>query len=368
MKFVDEVRIEVDAGRGGDGALSFRREKYIPKGGPDGGDGGHGGNVFLYADSGLNTLVDFRFQRRFRAESGRSGSSKDKTGARGEDLSIRVPVGTAVWESDTGELLGELLTADATLLVARGGIRGIGNARFKSSTNRAPRQTSPGKLGEKRELRLELKLLADVGLLGLPNAGKSSLLRAVSAAQPRVADYPFTTLHPSLGVVRPDSLRTFVMADIPGIIEGAADGAGLGHQFLRHLARNRILLHVVDIATPTTADELREGATAVVNELHQYDEELAAVPRWLVLNKADLLDAQEVESRTSEVCEQLEHDGPMFVISAADKTGCRELSQAIMDWLDEREAEELEALAIQRAAERAAAPDVDTETDDGADA
>ena len=339
MKFVDEVRIDIQAGKGGNGALSFRREKYIPKGGPDGGDGGHGGNVYLVADGALNTLVDFRFKRRFEAENGTGGSGRNKTGAAGKHLRIPVPIGTQVWEADTEEFMGELLEVGDELLVARGGIRGIGNARFKSSTNRAPRQTTPGKPGERRWLKLELKLLADVGLLGLPNAGKSSLLRALSAAQPRVADYPFTTLHPSLGVVRPDALRSFVMADIPGIIEGAAEGAGLGHRFLRHLSRNRLLLHLVDIATPMSDEELVDGATAVVSELERYDEELAAVPRWLVLNKADLLDEAEVAERVEFVKARFPEADELFVLSAASGDGCPALVEAVLNWLEEHPAE-----------------------------
>lgn len=349
MKFVDEAVIEVQAGRGGDGCLSFRREKYIPRGGPDGGDGGHGGSIHLRANTGLNTLVDFRYQRRFRADNGQSGSGRDKTGASAEDLWIRVPIGTQAYEAETGELLGELLKAGDTLTVARGGFRGIGNARFKSSTNRAPRQTSPGKPGEHRKLRLELKLLADVGLLGLPNAGKSSLLRAVSAAQPKVADYPFTTLHPSLGVIGLDSVRSFVMADIPGIIEGASEGAGLGLRFLRHLARNRLLLHVVDVATPASEEELRDGARAVTAELELFDPQLGDRPRWLVLNKADLLDPEELAERVEVVRSALDFDGPVHVISALNGDGCKPLCAAVMAWL-----EDLAEQEAFEAAERAA--------------
>jgi GTP-binding protein len=349
MKFVDEAQIDVEAGRGGDGCLSFRREKYVPRGGPDGGDGGHGGSVFLRANTGLNTLVDFRYQRRYRATSGQAGSGREKTGGAGDDLSVRVPIGTQVWDVDTDELLGELLAEGDTLMVAQGGFRGIGNTRFKTSTNRAPRQTSQGKPGEHRKLRLELKLLADVGLLGLPNAGKSSLLRAVSAANPKVADYPFTTLHPSLGVIGLDSLRSFVMADIPGIIEGASDGAGLGLQFLRHLARNRLLLHVVDIATPTTDDELLDGARAVVNELLEFDPALADRPRWLVLNKIDLLDDELVAMRIEEVTEALNYEGPLHVISAKSGAGCIELCSAVMGWLEDEQERELQVLALAKA-------------------
>lgn len=343
MKFVDEAIIAVEAGRGGDGCLSFRREKYIPKGGPDGGDGGHGGSVWMEASGSLNTLVDFRHQRRYRAPGGEAGRGKDRTGKAGDDLVVEVPAGTVVWDEESGECLGELVTAGERLQVARGGIRGIGNTRFKSSTNRAPRQTTKGKPGEARQLRLELKLLAEVGLLGLPNAGKSSLLRAVSAATPKVADYPFTTLHPTLGVVSADALRTFVMADIPGIIEGAAEGAGLGHRFLRHLGRTRLLLHLIDIATPGDDGALLADARAIVAELSRYDSELAALPRWLVLTKADLLEPEERSEREQFVLDGLEWTGPCFTISSPEELGLSTLKTAVMDWLDAvREQSDLE--------------------------
>ncbi|MBT6277449.1 MAG: GTPase ObgE [Chromatiales bacterium] len=355
MKFVDEVQIRVEAGRGGNGCLSFRREKYIPKGGPDGGDGGHGGSVFLRGHGALNTLVDLRFKRHFKAETGQAGSGKDKTGRAGQDFEIPVPVGTVVWESDTGECLGELLADGDKLEVARGGVRGIGNARFKSSTNRAPRQTTPGKPGELRHLRLELKLLADVGLCGLPNAGKSSLLRAVSAATPKVADYPFTTLHPGLGVVSLDAYTSFVMADIPGIISGAAEGAGLGHRFLRHLARTRLLLHVVDIGTPTSEEEMIDSAAAVVDELRQFDDDLFSRPRWLVLNKVDLLDEDDRESRIARAVALHGEATKWFSISAQSGEGCRALMGAVSEWL--AEAAEREAVVLAEAK----GPDVDAE-------
>ena len=334
MKFVDEAKILVEAGRGGDGCLSFRREKYLPRGGPDGGDGGHGGSVWLRASPSLNTLVDFRHKRRHRAESGTVGRGKEKTGGAGDDLVVEVPAGTIVWEHESGECLGELVRAGDRLLVANGGIRGIGNSRFKSSVNRAPRQTTKGKLGESRQLRLELKLLAEVGLLGLPNAGKSSLLRAVSSAVPKVADYPFTTLHPTLGVVSPDPLRTFVMADIPGIIEGASEGAGLGHRFLRHLGRTRLLLHLIDIATPGDDDALLSDARAIVAELENYDPELAALPRWLVLTKTDLLDEEEQAARRDFVINGLQWEQPVFLLSSTERNGLLPLTRGVMDWLE----------------------------------
>ncbi len=295
MKFIDEVRIRVQAGDGGDGCVSFRREKFIPKGGPNGGDGGDGGSIHLVADTNLNTLVDLRFQRTFRAQRGQNGMGRDRKGRKGEDLVIRVPVGTRVWDEEAGEQLGDLCQQGQRLTVAQGGFHGIGNARFKSSVNRTPRQWTPGKPGDTRELRLELILLADVGLLGFPNAGKSSLIRQVSSATPRVADYPFTTLHPNLGVVRLGQDHSFVIADIPGIIEGAADGAGLGLHFLRHLARTRLLLHLVDLAP---LDEGLDPATEVrkiERELSLYGAGLMDKERWLVLNKRDLLEPAEYE-------------------------------------------------------------------------
>ncbi len=335
MKFVDEAEITVIGGRGGNGCLSFRREKYIPKGGPDGGDGGHGGSVFLVASPGLNTLADFRYTRRFKAADGRPGAGKNRTGAGGDDLYVTVPAGTLVADADTDEPIGDL-TGDTPLLVAAGGRRGIGNARFKSSVNRAPQQTTPGHPGDERRLNLELQVLADVGLLGLPNAGKSTLLRAVSEARPKVADYPFTTLHPHLGVIRLDAGRSFVMADIPGLIEGAASGVGLGIQFLRHLRRTGLLLHVVDIRpfepdlAPVTA------VRQVVGELRKYSDTLADKPRWLVLNKADLFESSEQTSRCDDIVAELEWQGPVFTISALSGSGCAELTAAIMNYLEQQ--------------------------------
>lgn len=337
MKFVDEAVISVEAGNGGSGCLSFRREKYIPKGGPDGGDGGDGGDVVLVTDGGLNTLVDFRYKRRFRAESGRPGSGSDCTGRRGADIEVRVPSGTQIYDEESEVLLGELLADGERLTVARGGAHGLGNARFKSSTNRAPRKTTPGKPGEVRRLRLELKLLADVGLLGVPNAGKSTFLRAVSAARPKVADYPFTTLHPGLGVVRVSTDRSFVVADIPGLIEGAADGAGLGTRFLRHLSRTRLLLHLVDVSplagVPSGGDPVAE-VNAVVQELEQFSPELAARERWLVLNKLDLVSDQERSAVRSAIVRELCWQGPIHEISALSGEGCPALCAALMARLE----------------------------------
>jgi GTP-binding protein len=346
MKFVDEARISVEGGNGGKGCLSFRREKYIPKGGPDGGDGGHGGSVILVADTGLNTLVDFRYQRRFKARNGQSGMGSDRTGRGGEDLLVRVPVGTQVFDEESGTVLGELLAAEDTLTVARGGHRGLGNARFKSSTNRAPTRTTPGKPGEQRSLRLELKLLADVGLLGMPNAGKSTLVSAVSAARPKVADYPFTTLHPSLGVVRLGSDRSFVMADIPGLIEGAADGAGLGLRFLKHLSRTRLLLHLVDIAPEDDQRDPVAEARAIVTELQRFSPELAARERWLVLNKIDLLAPPERARRVEEIADALSPHADVYAISGATGEGCTPLCEAVMRRLEALQAEQDEQRAV----------------------
>jgi GTPase len=337
MKFVDEARLKVQAGNGGRGSASFRREKFVPFGGPDGGDGGNGGSVYLRATSGINTLVDFRIERTYKAKSGEGGSGNDCTGRGGEDLYIPVPVGTAVRESDTGEELGDLVREGETLLVARGGKGGWGNTRFKSSTNRAPRQFGPGLPGEKRTLELELKLIADVGLLGLPNAGKSTLIRAVSAAKPKVADYPFTTLHPNLGVVAVSQHRSFVMADIPGLIEGAAEGAGLGIQFLKHLQRTRVLLHLVDIAPSDPGADAVKDARAIVAELKKFSKELGAKPRWLVLNKRDLLPSAEADKRAREIVRRLRYRGPWFLISGATGAGTRELSEAVMRFLEEKQ-------------------------------
>ena len=337
MKFVDEARIKVQAGNGGRGSTSFRREKFVPFGGPDGGDGGLGGSVFLKAAPGINTLADFRIERTWRAAHGAPGGARDCTGRSGEDLYIPVPVGTTVRDSDTQELLGDLSHEGDTLLVARGGKGGWGNQRFKSSTNRAPRQFGPGLPGEKRTLEVELKVIADVGLLGLPNAGKSTLIRAVSGARPKVADYPFTTLHPNLGVVGVGEHRSFVMADIPGLIEGAAEGAGLGIRFLKHLQRTRVLLHLVDIApVDTQADPVRD-ARAIVKELKKFSPELGAKPRWLVLNKRDLLPDEEAETLARTIVRRLRYRGPHFLISAATGRGTEELCRAVMEFLEEQD-------------------------------
>jgi len=340
MKFVDEARIMVQAGNGGPGVASFRREKYIPRGGPDGGDGGDGGSVYLVADSNLNTLADFRVQRKFAAGHGTSGAGKNRTGAGGEAIEVPVPPGTRVFAEDTGELLGDLNSPGQRLLVAAGGLGGRGNTRFKSSVNRAPRQSTPGTPGERRPLRLELSVLADVGLLGLPNAGKSTLIRAVSAARPKVADYPFTTLYPNLGVVAVEEHRSFVMADIPGLIEGAASGAGLGIRFLKHLARTRLLLHVVDLAPVDGRTDLAAEARAIVGELAAFDKKLAARERWLVLNKSDLLTPEEAQERQAELVAELDWTGPCYLVSAATGAGTRELAQHLMRRLEELAEEE----------------------------
>jgi len=333
MKFIDEAIIEVHAGDGGNGCVSFRREKFIPFGGPDGGDGGDGGSVLLEADSGLNTLVDFRHARRFHAERGENGRGRNCTGHSGKDLVVRVPLGTIVHEQDTGELIGDLVEEGQQLLVARGGFHGLGNTRFKSSTNRTPRQSKPGTPGERRNLHLELKLLADVGLLGMPNAGKSTLIRAVSSARPKVAGYPFTTLHPSLGVVSVSAHRSFVMADIPGLIEGASQGIGLGIQFLKHLSRTRLLLHLVDMGP--LGDPVQDVVT-ILGELEKFSLELAGKDRWLVLNKVDLIPAEEREARCHDVIERLNWQGPVFETSALAREGTDQLAQAVMNYLEAR--------------------------------
>ena len=335
MKFVDEVTIRVKAGDGGNGCVSFRREKYIEFGGPNGGDGGDGGDVYLVAEQNLNTLVDFRHERYYEAQRGENGMGNQMTGRRGEDREISVPVGTVVYDNETGELIGDLTSAGQKLLVAKGGWHGLGNLRYKSSTNRAPRQSKPGTPGELRILRLELKLLADVGLLGLPNAGKSTLISAVSAARPKIADYPFTTLYPNLGVVRVGALQSFVMADIPGLIEGAAEGAGLGIQFLRHLSRTSLLLHVVDIAPMAEENEPVKAIHTIETELEKYSDELAQYPRWLVLNKIDVLPVEEREKRCQEIVDALNWTAPVFRISAATGEGTQDLCFQIMQYLDE---------------------------------
>jgi GTP-binding protein len=337
MKFVDEASIQVVAGKGGNGCLSFRREKYIAKGGPDGGDGGDGGSVIMEADVNLNTMVDFRFQRVHRAESGESGRGRNCTGKSGEDLILKVPIGTTVLDEDTGEVLGDLSVAGQQLIVAQGGFHGLGNTRFKSSTNRAPRQTTTGSEGEVRDLKLELKVLADVGLLGLPNAGKSTFIRAVSSARPKVADYPFTTLVPNLGVVKVESHRSFVVADIPGLIEGASEGAGLGIRFLRHLTRNRILLHLVDMA-PYDESDPAQAAVSIIRELEGFSPTLAGRERWLVLNKSDLVDADTFAERRKAVLKALDWQGPVYEISAIKGVGTDTLCADMMTYLEERRA------------------------------
>lgn len=335
MKFVDEATIAVEAGHGGKGCLSFRREKFIAKGGPDGGDGGFGGSVWIKADENANTLIDYRYTRRYKAENGQPGMGSDMTGRAGKDIYLTVPVGTTVIDVDTDEVLVDLKNHGDTFKVAEGGARGLGNTRFKSSTNRAPRQTTPGKEGESRNLKFELKVLADVGLLGLPNAGKSTLIRSVSAAKPKVADYPFTTMVPNLGVVRVDEMRSFVMADIPGLIEGASEGAGLGIRFLKHLVRTRVLLHVVDMF-PFDETTPADNALAIANELEAFSPTLAERERWLVLNKIDLVPEDERQARIDSVIEALNWKGPVHVISAMSRQGTADLAGDLMTWLEAR--------------------------------
>ncbi len=387
MKFVDEASIEVEAGKGGNGCLSFRREKYVPKGGPDGGDGGDGGSVFLVADESLNTMIDYRYQRRFKAANGEQGRGGNCTGKSGEDLELPVPVGTTVIDEDTHEVIGDLTAPGQRLLVAQGGYHGLGNTRFKSSTNQAPRKTTPGTPGEVRQLRLELKVLADVGLLGLPNAGKSTFIRAVSAARPRVADYPFTTLVPNLGVVKIAAHKSFVVADIPGLIEGASEGAGLGIRFLKHLTRCRLLLHLVDVA-PIDGSDPVDNVRAIDRELERFSATLAGVERWLVLNKIDLLDEADAESRCADIVARLDWSGPVFAVSSLAGRNTEALCQRIMEHLDARRREEseqpefaeaerarrarmqaearerIDALAEARRAERRAARQQDDDEDD----
>ncbi len=388
MKFVDEATIAVEAGKGGNGCVSFRREKFIAKGGPDGGDGGHGGSVWIQADENVNTLIDYRYTRRYRAENGQQGMGSDMTGRKGKDITLVVPAGTTVIDVDTDEVLVDLKNHGEKFKVAEGGPRGLGNTRFKSSTNRAPRQSTPGKDGESRNLKFELKVLADVGLLGLPNAGKSTLIRSVSAAKPKVADYPFTTMVPNLGVVRVDDLRSFVMADIPGLIEGASEGAGLGIRFLKHLVRTRVLLHVVDMF-PFDESTPAENALAIANELAAFSPTLGERERWLVLNKIDLVPEEERKALVDSVLDVLDwHDRPYYVISAMAKQGTQELIQDIMTWLEERHMllrerpdlaeedeemreqvelearERIEVLASQRKVKRTAAKAADQDDDD----
>ena len=341
MKFIDESKIEVFAGNGGNGIASFRREKYIEKGGPDGGDGGRGGSVFALADRNINTLVDFRFARTHRARNGESGRGSDCYGKGADDVILHMPVGTVITDINSGEVIADLTHEGEKTLLAEGGRGGLGNIHFKSSTNRAPRQCTPGTEGQIRELQLELKVLADVGLLGMPNAGKSTFIRSVSAARPKVADYPFTTLHPNLGVVRVSHEKSFVIADIPGLIEGAAEGAGLGHQFLRHLARTRLLLHLVDIAPLYEGTSPVGEAVAILNELKKYDQSLYEKPRWLLLNKADLL--EDSASVATDFLKEFSDYDRHFVISAISGEGCRELTFAIMEHLLEMKAREEQA-------------------------
>jgi len=339
MKFVDEVEIRAEAGDGGNGCVSFRREKYVEFGGPDGGDGGDGGDVYLVADENLNTLIDYRFERFHRAERGQNGMSRNCTGKGGKDLFLKVPVGTRAVDVDTGEQIGDLTNHEQKLMVAKGGWHGLGNNRFKSSTNRAPRQKTNGTPGEIRNLKLELLLLADVGLLGLPNAGKSTLIRSVSAAKPKVADYPFTTLVPNLGVVRLDAQRSFVIADIPGLIEGAAEGAGLGTTFLKHLERCRVLLHVVDVMPVDGSDPI-ENAKTIISELEQHSHKLADKPRWLVLNKLDLLLDEEAEEIKQDIVASLDWDGEVYSISAFNKMGTEQMCADLMKFIETLPAEE----------------------------
>ncbi len=331
MKFVDEAYIDIAAGDGGNGCVSFRHEKYKEFGGPDGGDGGRGGHVFAIADPSLNTLVDYRYSRRHEAKRGQHGMGSDMFGAAGDDITLKMPVGTIISDAETGEVLYELLQPGEVLTIAKGGDGGFGNLRFKSAINRAPRQKTPGHPGERKSLKLELKVLADVGLLGMPNAGKSTFIAAVSNARPKIADYPFTTLHPNLGVVRVGPEQSFVVADVPGLIEGASEGAGLGHQFLRHLQRTRLLLHLVDVAPFDDAVDPVQQAKAIVAELKKFDPELHAKPRWLVLNKLDMVPAEEREARVKDIVRRLRYKGPVFEISALTREGCEFLIQKIYE-------------------------------------
>jgi GTP-binding protein len=335
MKFFDEAKIEVIAGAGGDGSASFRREKFVPRGGPDGGDGGRGGSIYAVADSNLNTLIDYRYTRIFRAKPGENGRGSDCYGKGAEDIVLRVPVGTVIRDAESGATIADLAKDGERALIARGGKGGLGNLHFKSSVNRAPRQFTRGEPGEARHLEMELRILADVGLLGMPNAGKSTFIRAVSAARPKVADYPFTTLHPNLGVVRVDESRSFVVADIPGLIEGAAEGAGLGHQFLRHLQRTHLLLHLVDMAPTDAGIDPAAEVRALASELKKYDPALAKKPRWLVFNKADLLAPGERKKRAAAIVKKLKWTRPWFVISAIDGGGCKEVTYKVMELMEQ---------------------------------
>lgn len=341
MRFVDEAVIKVEAGAGGNGCMSFRREKFVPQGGPDGGDGGHGGSIFVEASSNANTLVDYRYTRLFRAERGKNGMGANCTGRSGEDVTLVVPVGTTILDDATGEILGDLVKSGQRLMVARGGRGGMGNVNFKSSTNRAPRKTTPGQAGEIRQLRLEMKVLADVGLLGMPNAGKSTFIRAVSAAKPKVADYPFTTLVPNLGVVDVDRHRSFVMADIPGLIAGASEGAGLGIRFLKHLARTRFLLHIVDVAPVDNADPV-ESVQSIENELERFSPMLAALPRWLVLNKMDMVPSDMADELCNDIVQRLAWTGPVFRTSGLTGDNAKAVCYKLMDALEALREEEAE--------------------------
>ena len=376
MKFIDEAKIEVAAGRGGNGATSFRREKFVPRGGPDGGDGGKGGSVWAEADENTNTLVEYRFVKRYQAKNGEKGHGSDRYGAGADDITLKMPVGTLIRDIDTGETVADFTHHGQRVCLARGGKGGLGNIHFKSSVNRAPKQSTPGEEGEARSLMLELKVLADVGLLGMPNAGKSTLITAVSAARPKIADYPFTTLHPNLGVVRLDENHSFVMADIPGLIEGAAEGAGLGHRFLKHLSRTGLLLHVVDLAPFDEATDPAAEALAIINELRKYDEELFDKPRWLVLNKLDMLGEEEAQTRTAAFLEAIGWDYPepddrfgfdmatprLFKISALTHQGTQNLVHQIGQYLTEKKRLAAEAETAEKAQSDIAAAQPQTDT------
>ena len=346
MKFVDEAYIDIAAGDGGNGCVSFRHEKYKEFGGPNGGDGGRGGHVFAVADPNLNTLVDFRFSRRHEAKRGQHGMGSDMFGAMGDDVTLKMPVGTIITDAETGEVLYELLKPGEVIMIAKGGDGGFGNMRFKSAINRAPRQKTPGWPGEKKELKLELKVLADVGLLGMPNAGKSTLIAAISNARPKIADYPFTTLHPNLGVVRVGPEQSFVVADVPGLIEGASDGAGLGHLFLRHLQRTRLLLHIIDFAPFDEAVDPVAQAKAIVGGLKKYDKALYDKPRWLVLNKLDMVPAEEREARVKDFIKRFKYKGPVFEISALTREGCEPLIKTIFQHIKAQQVQEQEPVYI----------------------
>ena len=379
MKFIDEAKIEVAAGKGGNGATSFRREKFVPRGGPDGGDGGKGGSVWAEADENTNTLVEYRFVKRYQAKNGEKGHGSDRYGAGADDIVLKMPVGTLIRDLDTDEIVADLTHHGQRVCLAKGGKGGLGNIHFKSSVNRAPKQSTPGEEGETRSLQLELKVLADVGLLGMPNAGKSTLITAVSAARPKIANYPFTTLHPNLGVVRIDENHSFVMADIPGLIEGAAEGAGLGHRFLKHLSRTGLLLHVVDLAPFDETVNPAEEALAIINELRKYDEELYGKPRWLVLNKLDMLDEEEAQTRTEAFLEAIGWDYPkpddrfqfdmetprLFQISALTHQGTQELVHQINQYLTEKKRIEAEKAEAEQAAVNTEIAEQQPKTDTG---